>query len=215
MRSAQQATSHNQETGANLPDLGASFVHCWEFYAENGEPREQCIQCLVYQARALRCFEMSRLPKGAGFAGAFCKTSCEDCPYYQEQYRHPVRVLVVTDSIRLRKQLASEAESTRFEIRFANNGYECSAVVESFKPDYVLIDCSFPEHARLDLCTHLVNDHRIPDIQIVVAQDSGQRGALEEIPGVIGEIAAPISLCKLDSLVSGRQMPEKEAKASA
>ena len=80
LRSAQQATSHNQETGANLPDLGASFVHCWEFYAENGEPREQCIQCLVYQARALRCFEMSRLPKGAGFAGAFCKTSCEDCP---------------------------------------------------------------------------------------------------------------------------------------
>ena len=37
------------------------FVYCWEYYAAGDEPKEDCLGCLVYRARARRCYEMSGL----------------------------------------------------------------------------------------------------------------------------------------------------------
>lgn len=90
------------------PGPGEGFVHCWEYYAVDGVVGAQCKECLVYRARALRCYEMSSLSRDAGYVGTYCKTSCDECPYYLQTVGQPRRVLVVTDSVKLRHQIESD-----------------------------------------------------------------------------------------------------------
>ena len=97
----------SEGVGTTSADEGG-FLYCWEYYAVGGEPGESCRDCLVYRARARRCYEMSGLGTDIGYAGAHCTTSCEDCSYYQEVVHRARRVLIVTESAELRRRLLEE-----------------------------------------------------------------------------------------------------------
>ena len=152
------------------------LVYCWEYYADGGEVGPHCRECVVYRARALHCYEMSDLPSTAGFAGTYCKTSCEDCAYYQQIHGGRRKVLVVTDSVRLRTRLQSESAAVGIEVEFATCEYECSALVDGFRPQLVVIDCALPADTCTDLCSHLATDPRVPGVQIVLATQEGAGG---------------------------------------
>ena len=57
--------------------------YCWEFNLEEANCSLNCQDCLVYKARAKRCFELSDFPKELGIQKRYCKTTCDKCEYYK------------------------------------------------------------------------------------------------------------------------------------
>lgn len=185
------------------------FVYCWEYYAGGDEPNDDCLGCLVYRARARRCFEMSGLAAEAGYAGAYCKTSCEECAYYQEVVRSTRRVLIVTQSGDLRRRLREDGAGGRLEVEFAASEYECSAACAQFRPDYVVIDGALPKRARASLCSHLAADPRVPGVQIILAV-SGDRQSTEQADlGVDRALPRTFSLSELEEHITGLEVTPK------
>jgi len=58
------------------------FPYCWEYNGQKNCNENDCENCLVYKARALKCYEMSALPPEFGHLKRFCKSSCFTCEYY-------------------------------------------------------------------------------------------------------------------------------------
>jgi excisionase family DNA binding protein len=158
------------------PVGSGSFLYCWEYYAEGGEPGTSCQACLVYRARARRCYEMSGLAREIGYSGAYCENTCEECAYYQEVIRRPRRVLIVTESLELQRRLARTNANSNLALKFVSSEYECSAACDTFRPEYVVIDTTMSKQVRASLCSHLALDPRIPGVQIILAVDDDEPG---------------------------------------
>ena len=61
------------------------FQYCWEFWEFNAFPdslTNKCEDCVVYKARAKRCYQMSDIPSELGHLRLFCRSSCDECKYY-------------------------------------------------------------------------------------------------------------------------------------
>jgi len=158
------------EDGFETGSVGENgFLYCWEYYATDGEPGESCLDCLVYRTRARRCYEMSDLGTDVGYAGTYCTNTCDECDYYREVVRRRRRVLIVTESDKLRNRLERERSESNIDFTFASSEYECSAACHDFKPEYVVIDGSLSKPVRSSLCFHLAADPRIPGVQIILA----------------------------------------------
>ncbi len=55
---------------------------CWEFNSQLNDCTNQCEECLVYKAQAKRCYEMSDFSIEMGYLRRFCKSSCQECEYF-------------------------------------------------------------------------------------------------------------------------------------
>jgi excisionase family DNA binding protein len=185
-------------------DTTNGFFYCWEYYANDGVTGKECLDCLVYRAKARRCFEMSDLPSEAGFSGTYCKTSCDECDYYQEMMLHSINVLIVTKSADLRRRLSADASTSRFVLQFAGSEYECSAELDDFSPEYVVIDGSLPDETRASLCSHLAGDPRIPGVRIVLAVQNPCSSAANTGRHVNGALPQVFSLADLEEHITGR-----------
>jgi len=184
--------------GALPTDRPPTFHYCWEYFARSGQALTGCEKCIVYQAKATRCFELSGLKNEDGFVGTFCRTRCEDCAYFQDRWAHPVRVLVISDNPSLQRSLRTGMERSAFELRFTSCEYECSTVVAGFRPEYALVDCSLPEDRCEELCLHLAADPRVPDLKIVLAASEPQE-RLGKLPKVCSQIAKPFDAARLEA----------------
>jgi excisionase family DNA binding protein len=179
-----------------------AFTYCWEYHAREGKICGDCETCLVYRARALRCFELSDLERDQGFEGVFCQqSSCEDCDYYRELNKQPLRVLVVTDSVSMRKRLLAESDDSLLSMVFASCEYECSAVVHRFRPGFVVIDGALSEETCASLCSNLLSDARIPGVQIILASQDGGKFRCRLGMGISAEISPSFSLLQLESYI--------------
>jgi len=194
------------ESGRRPPDA-SGFLYCWEYYAVGGEPGESCQDCLVYRARARRCYEMSGLAREVGYSGAYCTNSCANCSYYQDVVQRSRRVLVVTESDDLRRRLELESSASRLEVEFASSEYDCSAACNDFRPEYVVIDGSLSKQVRASLCSHLAVDPRIPGVQILLAvtADAGP-GSAETVSGVDRAIPRTFQLEDLEHHIVGLEV---------
>jgi excisionase family DNA binding protein len=185
-------------------------MNCWEYFAEGGQMCGECINCLVHKSRAARCYELVQIPKQSGFQSCFhFKGECRHCPYYNEQLHAPIKLLVVTDSIELRQRLSSQTTRSRFKVEFATHGYDCSAQVDRFRPEMVVIDCSLPADEVAGLCMHLASDPRVPGVRLVLAVNRSGR-AIDRAPGVIGHIQHPFGLADLEPFVDATPEPAPE-----
>ncbi len=63
-------------------DDGNVFNYCWEYNSKGGELRTACRGCLVYRARASRCYEIANEIEEEGHAKLVCRTPCEECDFY-------------------------------------------------------------------------------------------------------------------------------------
>lgn len=185
------------------------FVYCWEYYATGDDPSKDCLGCLVYRARARRCYEMSSLAADAGYAGAYCKTTCDECSYYQEVARSTRRVLIVTRSGALRHRLGEEGTGGRLEVEFAASEYDCSAACAELRPDYVVIDGALPTSERASLCKHLASDPRIPGVQIILALAGDKFPAAATDGGVNRTLPRTFSLSELEEHITGLEVTPK------
>ncbi len=143
---------------------------CWTFHAKGGKLNKDCEQCLVYKARALRCFEMSDLPDGSGHGKRFCRTSCAECDYYRHLKGHAARVLVLTENPEVSAELR-QSTSEHLEFDVAETGYELAITMESFEPDLVVIDCAIGHQRAGRIANRLLDDPRARLVRIVLAAD--------------------------------------------
>ena len=181
----------------------ATLMYCWDFFAQNGRIRTGCQICLVFRAHALKCFEMNHLSKDTGFNGGLCANSCESCAYYYYHQGRPFKVLVVTDNPTCRESLTRETGSHNIQFQFVSCEYESSMVVDRFRPDFVVVDCTMQESKCHELCHHLAEDPRIPDATLILA--TPPRRHTLSIPGAI-RVRNPISLKELESHLSRLRM---------
>ncbi len=145
------------------------YKFCWDYYAVGGKVKKGCLKCIAFRSRALRCYEMRDLPKNAGFAGLFCNKTCADCDYYRVVHGQRPNILVVTDSPQVKESIQKAEKSIDFNLALANSEYRCSMLIETFRPDFVVIDSDSPSINCLDLARHIGEDPRIPFAKIIIS----------------------------------------------
>jgi excisionase family DNA binding protein len=155
----------NESSGKRL------FEYCWEYYSKTGATREGCRKCIVYRSGTRRCYEISRIPSVAGHTRLFCEKSCDECDYYQLVNGQRPNVLVVTDNDKLMSSLQDKKQSNDYNQQFTDCEYRCSMVIEQFRPDYVIVDCSMGVERSREFATFLSEDPRIPFVKIILAGD--------------------------------------------
>ena len=163
-----------------LPDqqelMDKAFRFCWEYYGDEGQIGEQCANCIVFRSRALRCYEVSELSKDQGHAKAFCRSTCDDCEYFRVVQGQDINILVITQNEKLREDLRNSSRDAIFNLRATDNEYDCSMIVENFRPDYAVIDMELGETRCGEIAKHLSRDPRIPFIKIIIS------GQIDELP---------------------------------
>ena len=145
------------------------FQYCWEFKSKAGNLQEGCLGCVIYRSRTKRCYELSHLPEEAGHAKLYCSATCDDCDYYSIVKGQRVNVLVVSDRSSLRAILEGEIKKVNYNLTFTNCEYHCSMVVESYRPDYVVLDCKLGVQRSREFARNIAQDPRIPFVRIILA----------------------------------------------
>lgn len=194
--------SSSPESGRSEPSRQRPFRYCWEFNG-NGRLLEACQGCSVYQMRALRCYEVVRLAPEANHPKVFCeKGSCVDCDYYQQVHEQSINVLVVSDDKRLARGLLREVAKHEFNMEITDCEYSCSAMINDFRPDFAVLDCSMGKDLSREICEHLCQDPRIPFVRVVLA------GKKDEFPTacekeVFARIQRPFSIQDIADCIRG------------
>jgi excisionase family DNA binding protein len=188
-----------------------SFQFCWEFYRSSGGSTQECAKCIAYRSRAMRCYEMIKLPAESGHARMFCKGSCEECEYFRVVQGQRLNVLVIADQKELGTEWNDRAKEVDFNLRLTEDGYHCSMVIENFRPDYVVIDSSIGVDRCRFFTKHLSEDPRIPYVKIILAGEIGKVPsgcdkmifAVINKPFKINELESLIKLAKHGALLNG------------
>jgi tRNA 2-thiouridine synthesizing protein E len=178
-------------------------LRCWEYLSDGGVVRDECQDCVVHSMRAAWCFRLAVWEPEEGHAGLLCPTSCDDCAYFRRVMNLPTNVLVVTADPELVNDLG-KAQSERLSLRFAHNGYESSAAVEDFSPDFAVIDQeSFPV-SEGGLSQALAADRRLPGLKIILAvSNGGTRTGMGATPhAVVRVIQKPFGLSEIEEVIS-------------
>ena len=157
-----------------VPPRPRNFSYCWEFYSSDGSIQAKCKNCVVYRTRAYRCYEVAKLASDVGHQKLFCKQSCDECDYFQRVHRQPTNVLVVSDNQVLTAALARDADTISMNLKVTECEYTSSAIVETFRPDYAIIDCSMGPERSGDLVSHLKEDPRLPYVRVILAGNRGE-----------------------------------------
>lgn len=178
--------------GVLTPYARRHFRYCWE-YNNEGEIAGGCRRCPTYLMRAQRCYEVASMVPAGEHQRAFCQGTCAECDYFREVHGQTTNVLIVTDDSELRDSLMTEAARASFNLQITDCEYNCSALVNQFKPDFAFVDCALGPDASRDISFHLAEDPRIPFVRVVLA------GAEHEVPSecdkeVFARIERPFSM---------------------
>jgi excisionase family DNA binding protein len=155
------------KTASHTPKVSRR-QYCWE-YNGNGKVQNACLNCAVYTLRALRCYEVAKLAPEAHHPKLYCRERCEDCDYFQEMHGKTSNVLVVTNDASLASNLISEADGAGFNLEITDCEYSCSAIIDHFKPDFVIVDCILGRQVSRQISHHIQKDPRIPYVRVIFA----------------------------------------------
>ncbi|UCE67240.1 MAG: helix-turn-helix domain-containing protein [Candidatus Zixiibacteriota bacterium] len=185
---------------AHIDTIKQPFQFCWEYYERNGGYEYECHECIVYRSRALRCYEMIQLPSESGHAKLHCHGACYDCEYYRVVKGQQLNVLLIAGQEDLKKEIESNASKADYNLQIAESEYRCSMIVENFRPDYVIIDCSIGKKECGNFTRHLYEDPRLPYVKIILVGDS--HDIPSECNGLIFAVMKePFTLFKLENLI--------------
>ena len=182
------------------------YKYCWDFYSDSGDIQDQCRNCVAFKSRAVRCYEMRGIPEEFGHMKLRCEDDCTDCEYFQLMQGRATSALVVSRNRSLINSLKSEVDSADIKLKFASSEYECAATIDKFRPDYIIVDCSFGISRTREICHHLSNDDRIPFTRIILTSKTAS--VKDCCDGeIFGWITKPFSAAQLQQLVDGSAEP--------
>jgi excisionase family DNA binding protein len=180
-------------------------ARCWEYLSTEGKVREDCRQCVVYRVRATRCFLIAGLEQDVGHARQFCHGSCEECVYFRRVQGLGTNVLCISSDGDLRRRLDC-TDDTRVTVQFAKNAYEASAIIQDFRPAFVVIDVERVQSWDTDLLDSLAEDPRLPGLRIILIVSPGmsswRRQQLEGGP-VVSVLEKPLACTEILRVITG------------
>lgn len=165
-------------------------VFCWQFHAGESEPADSCVSCIVYRARALRCFELSRVAAAGGHvdshAGTHCSTSCLDCAYYLAHFHEQIRVVVALEDAVQQASLEhadADASGASLLLSFASSAYDTALAIQEGQPAFVVLHGSLHGKQGRELRHDIERDPRHPGIRVLVAGEAeAGAGAAPDLP---------------------------------
>jgi len=144
---------------------------------------------------------MAKFGFEAGFQGTFCQESCDDCEYFREIAGQDTKILILSDDSRLSYELQKDADRAEFELKLASCEYDCSALLNHFRPDYIIIDCAlglqFVEH----VVEHLAEDTRVPVLRLILAGDE-QKLPEDCAAGIFARLQRPFTIEMVNACLS-------------
>lgn len=197
------ASRNNGETVSEDKNLQpVTYQYCWEYLARGGQIRSECRDCITYRSRSKRCYELRDLPEGMGCLRVYCKSTCAECNYYRMVIKQGLNVIMLGESRRFFQDWDRLDDVDDIRIRFAESEYECSFIIEKFRPDYIVVDCSLGKRRTATVVRNLFNDVRIPVVRIILASRTRQ---LKEYcdKQTCGWITKPFDIEQLKDCISG------------
>lgn len=190
-------------------------MRCWEHFAQGGVVQPECKECVVYQIRASWCFKVGTPGCELGQAKHYCGTSCDQCLYYQRVRGRTPKVLIVSPDAGMIQRLSSES-IRGMEVGFARNGYEASAVLCTFRPDFVIVDEVLLNTTEPDLLDYLACDSRVHGTQTGIAVEDPLTGPYPSGPPANAKFLmkkplAAVDLQTLKSSYAVEVLPEGES----
>ncbi len=196
IQSSNEASSADQSTHAPV------HQYCWEFLAGGGEIKTECKECITYRSRAKRCYELKDLPGEFGCLNLLCDTECSDCEYYKVVIGQGTNVLIVSENKKLVSGFNLTSDVTKLQVKFALDEYEAAVMIQSFRPDYVVVDCALGKKRTAAICSNLFSDIRIPVARIILSSKAKRiRDYCDN--EVFGWIQKPFSIEQLKDCIRG------------
>lgn len=82
-------------------------------------------------------------------------------------------ILVVDDSITVRRFTARLLERHRLNVRTAKDGVEASALLQTLVPSLVILDIEMPRMDGFEVASHIRNDARLANVPIIMVTSRG------------------------------------------
>jgi DNA-binding response OmpR family regulator len=90
------------------------------------------------------------------------------------------KVLIADDEPNIVTSLEFLMAKSGYEVMVARNGEEALALVESFKPDLVLLDVMMPRHSGYDVCQKMRERPEWGHIKIVMLSAKGREAEVSK-----------------------------------
>lgn len=179
-----------------------THLYCWEYLANGGDLKSECYDCITYRSRASRCYELRDIPGGFGCARMLCQDDCSMCDYYRLVNNQGINILIISRADNLLKDRESLNTEHELEIEFVDNEYKAGMVIQSFRPDFIILDCSIGKRQASSLCGSLFDDPRIPVPRVILTSKSHNMSDYCE-KEVFGWIRKPFTLRQLKNCIKG------------
>lgn len=175
-------------------------LHCWEYHRQGAVLHPNCGACIVYRARAARCWELARVGSVAGHSLAFCTSACEECGYYRLMRGRAAQVLLLSEDPVLAESVHGQCRSPDLSVEVAESEYALSALVQTFVPDFVIIDEKITRERVSSVARSLLQDARLRLEGILIASEGKIDKRCPE--GASARIGRPFTLEQLSECIS-------------
>jgi hypothetical protein len=130
----------------------------------------------------------------------FCETTCTECGYYRFICGRNAHVLVWSRDTELVEELRRQAAATEMELEFAETEYALSALVETFRPEFVVIDGEVGALRIREASASLLQDARTRLEGIIIAAGAEEH-AEEPGPKLLCRIDRPFGVAELHECI--------------
>ncbi len=95
---------------------------------------------------------------------------------------HPMKrkVLIVDDEPNIVTALEFLLERRGYEVRVATNGEEAMALLESFRPDVVLLDVMMPKRSGYEVCQKVRERPDMQQVKVVMLSAKGREAEVSK-----------------------------------
>jgi excisionase family DNA binding protein len=156
----------------NKNNIAVSYQYCWEYLAAGGPIKPECKECITFRSRASRCYELKDLPGGMGCLNLMCDADCSSCEYFRIVSEQKLNILIFSENEKIVRDLDNLDDNSIFQIRFSGDEYSTATTIQEYRPDYIIVDCSFGKKRTGHICKNLFNDIRIPVVRIILSSKS-------------------------------------------
>ncbi len=181
-------------------NLFESKIPCWEFNSINGKIIEGCKKCIVWKAKILKCYFIADKGDAIGHARLFCKNDCQKCNYYYYAVDSLKRVLIISEEITEAITKPSFGDNA-IEIQITHSPYKASSLIESFRPNFIILDKSLTNCNTDEVFKEISNDPRAYHSSIILGihrekqkeeltncQTINMRNLVEELLEYLGKV---------------------------
>lgn len=118
-------------------------IYCWEFMSDSDKINSKCKECIVFQSKTKKCYELVKLGTEIGHKKIYCENrNCKECKYFLNLQKISPNILVISDDKSLKEFLTQNIDTNKINLHISENEIESLVIMQYFIPNYVLVDYS-------------------------------------------------------------------------